>query len=192
MLRYPLVDADTAPEGSVDTLNAVRAAYGFLPNLLGTLGNAPAAAQAYASVSDAFERSSLSPIEQQVVLLTTSVENACHYCVAAHTAVAKMVGAPDDVAAALRSGDSLADPRLEALRKLTLSVVRDRGRVPDVDVDAFLSAGFRREQVLEVVTGVTQKTLSNYVNHLADTPLDERFAPFAWTPEGRTAPAGVA
>ncbi len=184
MLRLPLVDAETAPEASVDTIKAVNAAYGFLPNLIGTLGNAPAAVKAYASVSGAFESSSLSPVEQQVVLLTTSVENRCHYCVAAHTAVAKMVGAPDEVAGALRAGESLNDPRLEALRSLTLSIVRNRGWVGEAEIEAFLSAGFTKAQVLDVVTGVTQKTLSNYVNDLAETPLDENFAPFAWTPVG--------
>lgn len=189
MLRFPLVNAETAPEASVDTIKAVNAAYGFLPNLIGTLGNSPAAVQAYASVSGAFEGSSLSPVEQQVVLLTTSVENQCHYCVAAHTAVAKMVGAPDEVAAALRAGDSLSDPRLEALRSLTLSVVRNRGWVPDEDLSAFLAAGFEKAQVLDVVTGVVQKTLSNYVNHIAETELDDAFAPFAWSPNAE--PAGV-
>lgn len=191
MLRFPLVNAETAPQASVDTINAVNAAYGFLPNLIGTLGNSPAAVKAYASVSGAFEGSSLSPIEQQVVLLTTSVENRCHYCVAAHTAVAKMVGAPDEVAAALRSEESLSDPRLEALRALTLSVVRNRGWVGESEIAGFLAAGFAQDQVLDVVTGVVQKTLSNYVNHIADTELDDAFAPFAWSPNAEPVTVGA-
>lgn len=191
MLRFQLVNAETAPEASVDTIKAVNAAYGFLPNLIATLGNSPAAVQAYASVSGAFEGSSLSPVEQQVVLLTTSVENECHYCVAAHTAVAQMVGASGDVVSALRAGESLADPRLEALRALTLSIVRNRGWVSQPEIQGFIDAGFAKEQVLDVVTGVTQKTLSNYANHLAETPLDDNFAPFAWTPNREGATAGV-
>ncbi len=191
MLRFQLVNAETAPGGSVETINAVTAAYGFLPNLIGTLGNSPAAVQAYASVSGAFERSTLSPIEQQVVLLTTSVENECHYCVAAHTAVATMIGAPNEVVAALRAGEALADPRLEVLRALTLSIVRNRGWVSEPEIAQFLAAGYTKAQILDVVTGVTQKTLSNYVNHLAETPLDENFAPFAWTPNRDSTSAGV-
>ena len=191
MLRFDIVNADTAPEGSVETINAVEAAYGFLPNLIGTLGNAPAAVKAYAAVSGAFEGSSLSPVEQQVVLLTTSVENQCHYCVAAHTAVAKMVGAPDAVAASLRAGESLSDSRLEALRALTLSIVQNRGFVPEHELSAFLAAGFTKAQVLEVVTGVVQKTLSNYVNHIAETPLDDNFAPFAWDAGRQPATVGA-
>jgi len=43
-------------------------------------------------------------------------------------------------------------------------------------VEAFTKAGFRKEQALEVVLAVAWKTLSNYVNHLVDTPIDEAFA----------------
>ncbi len=183
MLDLQLRNAQNAPEGSVETVKSLESAYGFLPNLIGTLANAPAAVNGYAQVAGAFASSSLSKFEQQVVLLTTSVENECHYCVAAHTAVSKMIGAPDEAIEALRSGASLEDPRLEALRAFTLAVVRDRGWVGEEALGAFLDAGFTKEQVLEVVTGVAQKTISNYVNHLAATPLDENFAPFAWTPE---------
>ena len=35
--------------------------------------------------------------------------------------------------------------------------------------------------ILEVLVGVTMKTLSNYTNHIVDTPLDEQFAAFAWS-----------
>jgi len=35
--------------------------------------------------------------------------------------------------------------------------------------------------VLEVILGLSQKVISNYVNHVAKTPLDEMFQPFAWS-----------
>ncbi|MGH3432460.1 MAG: hypothetical protein ACRDQB_06455 [Thermocrispum sp.] len=41
--------------------------------------------------------------------------------------------------------------------------------------------GFTRRQVLDVLAGVAMKTLSNYANHLAHTPLDDAFAAQAWT-----------
>lgn len=186
MLQFALHTEETAPADAVSTIEALRKAYGFLPNLIGTLANAPAAARGYAAVADAFESSSLSKVEQQVVLLATSFENRCHYCVAAHSLVARMVGADDATVAALRDGDPIQDDRLEALRSFTVSVVRNRGWSPEADVQAFLDAGFSREQVLEVVTGVTQKTLSNYANHLAATPLDDAFQSEEWThPEER-------
>jgi alkylhydroperoxidase family enzyme len=52
-------------------------------------------------------------------------------------------------------------------------------------VNDFLNAGFTPQQALEVVLGIGLKTLSNYTNHLADTPLDEAFAGRAWQGSGQ-------
>lgn len=59
--------------------------------------------------------------------------------------------------------------------------MRDRGWPASDDVDQFLAAGYTRENILEVVLVVALKTLSNYINHLADTPLDQQFEAFAWS-----------
>ena len=44
--------------------------------------------------------------------------------------------------------------------------------------------------IFEVLVGVTMKTLSNYTNHIVDTPLDEQFAGFAWSPPVAVSQAG--
>lgn len=98
----------------------------------------------------------------------------------AHSAVARMVGLPANTVEALREGGTLPDPSLDALARFTRSVVRDRGRLHDGEVEAFLGAGYSRAQVLEVLLAVAMKTLSNYTNHLADTPLDPVFSEHAW------------
>ena len=61
-----------------------------------------------------------------------------------------------------------------------VEVVRSRGRVSNQRIEVFLAAGYTRENVLEVVFAVTMKTLSNYANHLAETPVDPQFLPRAW------------
>ena len=121
-------------------------------------------------------------VAQQVVLVAASMANGCHYCVAAHTAGLKMAGLADDQIGALRSESPLADPKLEALRVFTSAVVQHRGHVSDADLQTFLAAGYERAQVFEVLLGVAMKTLSNYSNHIADTPLDTQLQPFAWEP----------
>jgi len=189
MLDLTLQTADTAPEGSRDAIAGVKEAYGFVPNLIATLANAPAAVNAYVGVAGALGDSTLSPVEQQVVLLAASFENRCHYCMAAHSVVASGAGASDEVVEALRRGEPIADARLEALRAFTASVVENRGWIPEEDLAAFLDAGFEKAQVLDVLTGVTLKTLSNYMNHITQTPLDEAFGEAEWAHPGQ--PAGV-
>ena len=180
MPDYKVYTTEDAPEKSRGILENTQIKFGFVPNLFGVLAESPSALEGYASIGDAFSRSSLSPVEQQVVLLATSFNNGCTYCMAAHSAVATMVQAKDEVIQALRTGDAIPDARLEALRKFTCSIVEKRGWISQEDIQSFLDSGFDKAQILEVITGVAQKTLSNYTNHIAHTPLDEAFQPFAW------------
>ena len=59
----------------------------------------------------------------------------------------------------------------------------DRGFVSDTDVDAFIAAGYDRAAVLAVILGVSLKVISNYTNHVAETPVNDAFQKHAWTPK---------
>ncbi len=184
MNEFKVHNKETATGGSVELLDVTEKALGFIPNLFGVFAESPAALKAYVTIGKIFDESSFSPTERQVVILAASRFNKCHYCIAAHSVVAEMQRVPADVVEAIRSDQSLADSRLEALRTFTITVVEKRGWATDDDIAAFLAAGFTNAQILEVILGVTYKTLSNYTNHISDTPLDEAFAPRAWTPVG--------
>jgi len=177
-MDFTIYRVSDAPADGRPTLERIQKKYGFVPNLMGILAESPAALDTYVSTASAFDRADLSPVERQVVLLAVSLENGCPYCVAAQSTAARMAGAPDDVLDALRQGVSLPDPRLEALRRFTRAVVRERGWVTADEVEAFVHSGFSKRHVLDVLTGVALKTLSNYTNHLAGTPVDDVFRPF--------------
>ena len=172
---------ETAPAGSRDTLAAVNNKYGFVPNLLAGLANSPVALHSYLALADQFSKTSLSPGEQQAVSLTASTENRCEYCVAAHSVLAATSLTPEQIAA-LRDGAPTGDSRLDAVATFTRAVVSQRGWISEEQLAAFFGAGFQRAQVLELLVGVAQKTLSNYANHLLDTPLDAAFAGASWQP----------
>jgi uncharacterized peroxidase-related enzyme len=180
-MKFKVHALETAPEGAKDVLASARKAYGFLPNLLAVMAEAPALLQAYRALVDLFDETSLTPSERQVVLLTTSYENGCEYCVAAHSVIAGMQRVPEDVVQAVRRGKPIADRKLEALRRFTTAVVTSRGRPSEAETAEFLNAGYANAQILEVVLGVGVKTLSNYTNSIADTPLDQAFAKAAWS-----------
>jgi AhpD family alkylhydroperoxidase len=181
MTEFRIHDSESAPEESRPLLDSSKEQYGMIPNLHGVMAEAPAALEAYQTLNELFtQKTSLSPEQQNVVWLTIAVENGCHYCVPAHTAIAKSMKVSDEVVEALRGGNALSDPGLEALRVFTQKVVRQRGGVSDEDVREFIDAGHDKQQVLEVVLGVSQKVLSNYINAIADTPVDEPFRKFEW------------
>ncbi len=180
MTTFPVHSSETAPEGSKPILAGVQKSMGFVPNLIRVMAEAPAAAEAYLSLMDIFERSSLSDTEQQTVLLSVSFANGCDYCMAAHTTLANMKRVPSGIVEALRTGAKLADARLDALATLTRSIVETRGWPDEAATEAFFEAGFGTSEYLEVLVGVTMKTLSNYVNHAANTPLDAAFQTAKW------------
>ncbi|MEM6796571.1 MAG: carboxymuconolactone decarboxylase family protein [Acidobacteriota bacterium] len=180
MSQFPVQSLETAPEASRATLEAAQKNYGFLPNLLGVMATSPALVEGYATLAGIFGKTSFSPTEQQVVLLATSGLNGCTYCMAAHSVIANMSKVPADVIEALRENRPLADAKLEALRQVTLAVVESRGWPSEEAVQSFYSAGYGPQQLLEVVLGVGLKTLSNYTNHVAQTPLDPAFQSAEW------------
>lgn len=182
MTEFTVFDEINAPAESKAILKSVKAKYGFVPNLIGELALSPVALEAYTSMSRIMEQSSLTPVEQQVVLLTASFENNCSYCVSAHSTIALGVGLNRDMLIAIREGrEILDDPRLEALRLFTSAVVRERGLVERQSLEGFLQAGFTKTNVLEIITSVAMKTLSNYTNHIAETELDPAFEAMAWS-----------
>lgn len=179
-MSFPVHTVATAPEGSRPLLEAARQSYGFVPNLFGVLAESPAALGAYVGIAGALERARLTPAEQQIIAIAVSAENGCTYCVAAHSTVAHMVKAPAAAVDAVRKQLPVPDAKLEALRRFAVAVVRSRGRVGDGELQAFQHAGYDRGHVLDVLALVALKTLSNYVNHIADTPLDAAFLPQRW------------
>jgi alkylhydroperoxidase family enzyme len=180
MTDFSLHDETTAPDDSKPLLAKSKAAYGMIPGLHAVMAEAPGLLEAYQTVHDLFANSSFDKDEITVVWQTVNVENGCHYCVPAHTGIAKSMGVDDAITNALRDQTPLPNARLEALRDFTLKLVRDRGQVDDASVQAFLDAGFTKRNILEVILGYSQKIMSNYTNHLAHTPVDKGFQKFAW------------
>lgn len=171
---------ETAPEASVPVLENVEQTYGFIPNIYDIMAESPAAITAYTQLTKTLqEHAALTPQEQQILMLAVSRTNGCGYCVAAHTMVAGMAEVPGETVAALREGRAPADPKQAALVAFVDSIIEHRGWVPEEDRQAFLDAGYTTRHALDVLTVLALKTLSNYTNHLADTPLDEAFAEHA-------------
>ena len=144
----------------------------------------PQAFEAYQVLHKLFTATDFDAEELTVVWQTINVEHECHYCVPAHTGIAKMMKVSDEISQALRNETALPTAKLEALRKFTLQLVRERGNVTETQMQAFFDAGYGHRAVLDIVLGLAQKTMSNYVNHMAKTPVDEVFQSLVWERRG--------
>ncbi|WP_305967922.1 MULTISPECIES: carboxymuconolactone decarboxylase family protein [unclassified Mameliella] len=187
MTEFTLHDETSAPEESKPLLENSKAAFGRLPGLHRVMAESPALLEGYQTLHRLFQNSSFDKDELTVVWQAINVENECHYCVPAHTGIAKQMGVDDEITNALRDETPLPTAKLEALRTFTLKLVRQNGFVADEDVQAFLDAGYTHQNILDVILGYSQKIMSNYTNHLARTPVDKVFEKFAWSKTDKAA-----
>jgi AhpD family alkylhydroperoxidase len=172
MTKFELHSVETAPEGSRAQLAAVTRAWGFTPKLHAILAESPAALIGYDTLFGLVAQSGLSPVESQVAYQAINVFHGCEYCTMGHTYLSRAAGMGEADVQALRADRAPADARLAALWGFARAVVETRGQAGDSAVEAFLAAGFTRANVLDVVTIVATKTISNYTNHLTHTPKE--------------------
>jgi AhpD family alkylhydroperoxidase len=180
MTTFTIHTAESAPAESKELLEATKQRVGKIPNLYGVLAEAPIAVEAYDALGALLMRSSFTPAERHVVWFTINAYHDCHYCMAAHTFLAKGEGVPEEVIETARAVGTYDDAKLEALRVFTLKMVENRGWTSPEGLEAFLAAGFTKQNVLEVVVVIAHKVLSNYTNHIVDTPVDDVFGRFTW------------
>jgi AhpD family alkylhydroperoxidase len=167
----------TAPAAAQPLLANARTVFGFVPNLAVVMAAEPAALESYFHSLEAFGKTALSPIEQQIVLMAVSRVNQAEYSLAIHTALATKLGAAAEIVKAVGTGRTVSDPKLAALRRFTEVLTVTRGRVPEAETDAFLAAGYGRPAIVAVAFGVAVKTFANALALLAQTPVDAPFAP---------------
>jgi len=180
MTEFTIHTPETAPKAALPSIEKATEAFGMLPNVLGVMATSPELLDSYLMLHNSFQNTSLSVTERNVVWMVINVENQCQYCVPAHAVIAKMQGLDNELIQQLYDGVQLSDARLEILRQFTLKIVRQHGQLATTDVQVFLDAGFTQRHILDVILGVAQKTISNYVNHFANTPLDAPFAERPW------------
>lgn len=180
MRTLKIHNLETAPEESKHLLENSIKSTGMIPGLHGILAESPSTLEGYQKLHELFMNSSFNKEELTVVWQTLNVEHECHYCVPAHTMIANLMKVDPKLTEALRNREAMPTAKLQALQDTTLSIVRNRGRISDSELENFYNAGYAQRQVLEIILGLAQKTISNYTNHIANTPLDKPFEKLAW------------
>ncbi|MCW8109555.1 carboxymuconolactone decarboxylase family protein [Alteromonas ponticola] len=181
MTTFTIHTKDSAPEDSKPLLKKSEDEMGMIPNLHGIMAESPATLEAYQTLHRLAQETAFSKAELTVVWLSVSVEHGCGYCVPAHTAIAKKMDVDDEIITALREEKKLPDEKLETLRQTTRSILLNRSNISDSERENFYKAGFTHQHLLEIVCVMCQKIMSNYINNLAKTPLDDPFKDFKWS-----------
>ena len=166
---------DTAPAASKPLLHQAKQKLGFIPNLMAVMAESPATLESYLTLNQLFDVTRFTVTERQLVLLSISRYRNCCYCLAAHGSIAKMQNIPAEIVNAVYYNQPFNDDKLNALRTFTRAVLEEQGWIKQTALKKFYQAGYSQQHVLEVVLAISFKTLSNFINHINDTPIDSQF-----------------
>lgn len=150
--------------------DSLESKLGFVPNLYATYANSENGLENYLTFNAA--KTSLSAKEKEVVNLAVSEVNQCLYCLSAHTVIAKMNGFTEDQILELRSGSASFNEKLNALAAVAKNITENRGKTDAALVDAFLAAGYNKGNLIDVISLVGDKTISNYIHSTFQFPID--------------------
>jgi uncharacterized peroxidase-related enzyme len=171
MPNIPTIHPAHADAATQQTLNALKAKLGVLPNMFLTMANAPAALQAYVALSGALGAGKLNAKQREQIALAVGQQNECGYCVAAHTVIGGMVKLSADEVRQAREGTA-PNEHDAALAALAKRITKTQGNLLAGELERFKSAGVTDAEVLEVIANVALNIYTNYVNHIAGTEID--------------------
>lgn len=148
----------------------LKKALGMVPNLYATMAHSENALTTYLNLQNA--KSSITGKAREVVNLVVSQVNECEYCLAAHTVIGGMVGFTPAQILEVRSGKASFDKKLDALAQLTKSIAVNRGKANPLLVEAFFAAGWTKENLVDTIVTIGDKTVTNYLHSTTKVPVD--------------------
>ncbi|AMG02330.1 carboxymuconolactone decarboxylase family protein [Vibrio mimicus] len=160
------------PQGeAAATLNAIKQKIGMVPNLYATVAHSSTVLNAYLAFSEALSQGRLTAKQRELIALAVGQANACQYCLSAHTMISRSTGLSDEqiITARLGSAENALD---NALVKLAVSLVKQRGVITDEQLSEARAQGVDEGLVFEVLAQVSANTFTNYANHVAGTDID--------------------
>lgn len=159
-----------------ELLGAVEKKMGMVPNLISTMAQSPAVAQAYLGFSQSLAGGSLpAPLREQISLAVGEA-NQCNYCVSAHCFLGSKAGLSESDLLDARHGTA-ADEKANAALSFARKIVEDRGHVSNEDVEDVRLAGYNDGEIAEIVANVALNIFTNYFNHVAETEIDFPLVP---------------
>ncbi len=176
--RFPVPDINQLPDDMKERILAVQEKAGFVPNVFLALAHRPDEFRAFFAYHDALmeKEGGLSLAEREMIVVATSGQNSCLYCVIAHGAVlrirAKNPLIADQVAVNYRKAD--INPRERAMLDFAMKVCESGAEVDESDYEALHQHGFSDEDIWDIgaITGFFG--LSNrMVNVIGMRPNDE-------------------
>lgn len=160
------------PESDAALERVSRMFDGYVPNFHRVMAQSPAVIDAFEKMRASLQRTSLRPLERELISLEVSRRNGCEYCLAAHSMFARRLRLPEDQLEAALDGRPLADARLALVRRAARELIDTQGRLSDDALTGYRQAGLGDAQILEVIAVIGWYTWATLTNNLARTVVD--------------------
>lgn len=176
--RYPAPELKDIPDDIRERILAVQEKSGFIPSVFLGFARRPAEWRAFFAYHDALmeKDSGLTKAEREMIVVATSNDNGCQYCVVAHGAIlrirAKNPLIADQVAINYRKAD--ITPRQKAMLDFALKVSKDSRSIGEDDFATLHGHGFNDEDIWDIAAVSAFFGMSNRMaNFTGMRPNDE-------------------
>lgn len=171
MARVAVIDPQTAAGETRKLLDAVQSGLGVVPNFIRVLANSPAALKAFLGIHEIAGSGQLDPKTRERIALAVAEQNACQYCVSAHTAIGRKVGLDNHEMLANRLGRS-SDAKAEAALVFARALVEHTGQVGAADFEGVRAAGHSDGEIVEIITHVAMNIFTNLLGKATGVEID--------------------
>lgn len=170
MSQFSIPTREQVSESNQSIFDNLEKQVGFVPNLFAYFGKHDNALADYLALSG--RKSTLNNKEKEVVSLVASQINECGYCQAAHTAIGKLNGFSEEEILSIRKGELAFDDKLEALAKLTTSLVENKGGASQNAVEDFFKVGYNEQNLIDTIFVIADKTITNFIARTIKPTID--------------------
>lgn len=179
--RYPVPEINDLPDDIKEMALAIQEKVGFVPNVFLALAHRPEEFRAFFAYHDALmeKDGGISKADREMIVVATSADNSCQYCVVAHGAIlrirAKNPLIADQVAVNYRKAD--ITPRQMAMLDFAMKVSNDSKSICDEDFETLRGHDFSDEDIWDIAAITGFFGLSNRMASFTSMrPNDEFFA----------------
>lgn len=171
MSRINVVTKENATAEQKALLDAIQSQLGMVPNFLKVFANSPAALRAFLGLHGIAGEGKLDPQTRERIALALAQQNACQYCVSAHTAIGRKAGLNAPEIAANRSGTS-NDAKAATAVKFAKALAKHSGEVNTSEILEVRNAGYSDAEIVEIITHVGMNILTNILGKASRVEID--------------------
>ena len=176
--RFNVPELKSLPKDIFERIISVQEKSGFVPNVFLVLAKRPEEFRAFFAYHDALmeKESGLTKGEREMIVVTTSAQNQCLYCVVAHGAIVRIREKRPHLSEQLATNYLKADitPRQKVMLDFAVKISSESYKLNNSDFEAMHSHGFSDEDIWDTGAISSFFALSNRMANLTSMlPNDE-------------------